>query len=536
MFDARGSLQPAAPRPATSRPAALPIPLRSAPLGIDDPSVVSAPLGQSHILFVTVGWGTSILAALSCQSRRRVLLVPSERVPLSSRQDKSGDVRLFVPAALEGDAPVPLCLERDGQTRLVVPSESPGRYRERARAKLAENEGWLELSSLLDRGHASPEVPGAMELPLVPGAEVELEAYGLWFSLRVTPRATARFRGLSFDRSFAGYLALSLATCGSLLGSLAYFAPPLALEDEGRLDKDRLILLQQYLTAAAQREIDSVPAPSAATSETESGGKEAAPAPGEPGESGRKEAERAPKRTAVAGPVDQPTVTLSREESLVLARDFGMIGMLRSGAMSAAPFSPFSRDLALGSDPESAWGDLWSADIGDAAGQNGLHLSGDDFGGLHGPSTGIGIDGITSTIGSFGKCEPGAGQLCDFGRSVGRTPRGRTPSAPSIRTSLPTTNGRLPAEVVQRIVRQNFGRFRFCYEQGLAKNPNLEGRVAVRFVIDRTGGVSTASPEPGGLPDSAVSRCVAQGFLGLSFPPPEAGIVTVTYPLLFSPG
>mgnify|MGYP006314362019 FL=1 len=53
-------------------------------------------------------------------------------------------------------------------------------------------------------------------------------------------------------------------------------------------------------------------------------------------------------------------------------------------------------------------------------------------------------------------------------------------------------NGRLPPEVIQRIVRQNFGRFRLCYENGLRNNPTLSGRVSVKFVIDRSGAVSTA--------------------------------------------
>jgi hypothetical protein len=55
-----------------------------------------------------------------------------------------------------------------------------------------------------------------------------------------------------------------------------------------------------------------------------------------------------------------------------------------------------------------------------------------------------------------------------------------------------TINGRLPPETVLRIVRQNFGRFRFCYEEGLARKPTLSGRVAVNFVIDRAGAVSIA--------------------------------------------
>ena len=99
-----------------------------------------------------------------------------------------------------------------------------------------------------------------------------------------------------------------------------------------------------------------------------------------------------------------------------------------------------------------------------------------------------------------------------------------------------SVNGRLPAEVIRRIVRQNFGRFRMCYEQGLGRNPNLEGRVGVRFVIGRDGAVSNVGNGGSDIPDSAVVSCVVNAFYGLSFPQPEGGIVTVTYPIMFSPG
>jgi hypothetical protein len=57
----------------------------------------------------------------------------------------------------------------------------------------------------------------------------------------------------------------------------------------------------------------------------------------------------------------------------------------------------------------------------------------------------------------------------------------------------------------------------------------------VRFVIGRDGGVSNVSTM-GGFPDSQVQSCVQSAFYGLSFPPPDDGIVTVTYPIMFSPG
>ena len=99
-----------------------------------------------------------------------------------------------------------------------------------------------------------------------------------------------------------------------------------------------------------------------------------------------------------------------------------------------------------------------------------------------------------------------------------------------------TLSGRLPPEVIQRVVRQNFGRFRLCYQQGLSRNPNLEGRVSARFVIDRSGAVTNVANGGSDLPDSAVVSCVISAFYGLSFPQPENGIVTVVYPIVLAPG
>ena len=85
-------------------------------------------------------------------------------------------------------------------------------------------------------------------------------------------------------------------------------------------------------------------------------------------------------------------------------------------------------------------------------------------------------------------------------------------------------------------MRQNFGRFRLCYENGLRNNPNLQGRVSVRFVIGRDGAVSNVSNGGSDMPDAGVVQCVIRAYYGLSFPQPEGGIVTVVYPIMFSPG
>ena len=95
-------------------------------------------------------------------------------------------------------------------------------------------------------------------------------------------------------------------------------------------------------------------------------------------------------------------------------------------------------------------------------------------------------------------------------------------------------NGRLPPEAVQRVVRQSFGRLRACYDSGLRRNPSLEGRITVKFVIDREGAVAMASAADATFPDSEVIACVARAYQAMTFPKPEGGIVTVVYPLVLS--
>jgi hypothetical protein len=96
-------------------------------------------------------------------------------------------------------------------------------------------------------------------------------------------------------------------------------------------------------------------------------------------------------------------------------------------------------------------------------------------------------------------------------------------------------NGRLPPIVIQKIVRDHFSEYRACYETGLGRNRNLSGRVAIKFIIDRSGTVRDTQPVCTSLPDDAVVRCIVDGFNRLSFPDPEGGLVTVVYPILFTP-
>lgn len=98
-------------------------------------------------------------------------------------------------------------------------------------------------------------------------------------------------------------------------------------------------------------------------------------------------------------------------------------------------------------------------------------------------------------------------------------------------------NGRLPPEAIQRVVRQNFAAFGGCYERALKKDRQLNGKVEVKFVIERDGRVSSAESTTGTtLPDPTAVACVVDGYAKLTFPKPEGGTVTVVYPIIFNPG
>lgn len=129
--------------------------------------------------------------------------------------------------------------------------------------------------------------------------------------------------------------------------------------------------------------------------------------------------------------------------------------------------------------------------------------------------------------------------------SPGAHQKGEAESAPASRPE--SVSGRLEPAIIQRVVRSRFDDFRRCYEASLVKDPNLTTRVGVRFVIGRNGKVPNIAARPthvnGAAPDGAsaahelakeVAACVESAFRTLTFPQPRGGIVTVSYPIVFS--
>ena len=207
---------------------------------------------------------------------------------------------------------------------------------------------------------------------------------------------------------------------------------------------------------------------------------------------------------------------------------FGILSLLAGDeAGSHAGSSAFAAESG-----PSAMGNIFGQTIDDAAGMGGL--------GLTGPGQGAGGFGAGVKLGSIGTLGRASGMGDAKGFGAGALGKRREHVSPSYSLvwggeSGTQVNGRLPPEAIQRVVRQSFGRLRACYASGLEKNPDLEGRVSVKFVIDREGEVALASPwTDTNIDDAAVVRCVTRAYQAMSFPKPEGGIVTVIYPVVLT--
>jgi hypothetical protein len=392
----------------------------------------------------------------------------------------------------------------------------------------------MTLDEARARSQPSPEVSGGHQLPLPNGARARVELNGFVFQVAAVNagKPVAHGVGAGVDWNVMMYFGLSFLSVGAFIAAMAFFVPPLGLTDDEGIDKDQLYLIQQYLKAAAEREQEEKETEVVEEQADNKEGGTGTRAKGEEGSMGNPTTKATNKRYAVQGPKDNPDPHIARQAALREAREFGMIGLLNAGASGDpnAPTAPWGRDTSLGLDEISARGNMWGDEIGDAFGAGGLGLSGIGEGG-GGRGEGIGLGNI-GTLGHGAGIGTGQG----FGAGHGRLGGSHKTRAPKVRMGATTVSGRLPPEVIQRIVRQNYGRFRMCYEQGLARNPNLEGRVQVRFVIGRDGSVSNVSNGGSDLPDSGVVSCVISAYYGLSFPQPEGGIVTVVYPIMFAPG
>jgi hypothetical protein len=92
-------------------------------------------------------------------------------------------------------------------------------------------------------------------------------------------------------------------------------------------------------------------------------------------------------------------------------------------------------------------------------------------------------------------------------------------------------------DLIRRVVRGHLNEVRSCYNEGLARNPNLEGRVIVQFTITNMGTVAKAIVQENATSDGNTAKCIAKAVERWKFPRGgKGGLAIVTYPFMLSQG
>lgn len=469
---------------------------------------------------VMILWGNNVLHVEH--------LTPPRSYYVGEEQHAKLGLDYFLPAEQLGASRMPLVVVDAGGAHVVIPAG--------ARGTLREGRERQSLEAAVAAGAPCAELAGATLVPLPKGRSVRFEVGSFAFQIGATNAGKPLRRSLAagLDSGIATSFGLSFFAGAAMIATLAATVPAMGLTEGEGIDKDDLRVLRQYLTASAERERDRVEENVVEETQPGSEGGEGTRAKDDEGAMGKLNAAVTNKRWGAQGP-SNAVVELARNRAREFqeAETFGMIQVITGGDLRA-PTVPWGGDRTVGKDALSAEGAMWGDEIGESGGFGGLGLTGIGEGG-GGRGEGIGL----GNVGTYGHGAGCVGSNCTQGFGVGGSTfgkRGHATKVPSARTGTPEVSGRIPPEVIQRIVRQNHGRYRMCYEQGLVSNPNLEGRVAVRFVIDATGAVSFAGNGGSDLPNAEVTACVVRAFYGLSFPAPDGGVVKVVYPIMFSPG
>lgn len=145
---------------------------------------------------------------------------------------------------------------------------------------------------------------------------------------------------------------------------------------------------------------------------------------------------------------------------------------------------------------------------------------------LRGVKTGTGGSGKVADISGL----RGGGSIASGNTGAGLTEKRVTGV---VRSEAPAVDGELDPSLVSKEVKARIGAIKACYERALKRNPNLSGKVKVRWTITAAGTVATVEIEEDSMGDSEVSSCIKGLVSRWRFPAPSGGSVDVVYPFVF---
>ncbi len=152
------------------------------------------------------------------------------------------------------------------------------------------------------------------------------------------------------------------------------------------------------------------------------------------------------------------------------------------------------------------------------------------------------LTGVGITKKAEGLLGAGALGVSQIGASTGYVPgagtqirgQGHGQFEVGLNTAEAVVDEGLTKEEVARVIHSHMSEIRYCYENGILRDPTLAGKLLVDFKINASGHVPNAGVMEASLKGSEVSQCLLGKLKAWKFPEPRGGvIVAVTYPFIF---
>ncbi|TVQ91783.1 MAG: FHA domain-containing protein [Deltaproteobacteria bacterium] len=368
----------------------------------------------------------------------------------------------------------------------------------------------LSFDDLVAQGKAEKSGDGGLNIPLEDDMKLLIEANETIFVAQQTYPSrkvgagflTLMILTLIAEAFFLGILSL-FAFIGMLFLLLVLFLPSPPETSFKDLD-DRFI--DMLLEKQEKREEKQDKKPQA---NPDAG--EGAKAKREEGKVGKKDAKM---EKAKGNKVEIQKAQLDKQ----IAEDAGVLGALRDGGMMDG--------FGGGVDAEMLGG------IGGLIGAKGTQVG---SGGLGSRGSGLGGGGSADGLGGLGTKGVGSG-ASGYGRGGGDFGAKGEGNIGAVGGD-PIILGALDRALIDAVIKRHMNQIRYCYQRELTKNPSLQGKLVIKFVIAKDGSVSSANTKSTTLNTPTVENCVVSRFMNMQFPEPKGGgIVIVSYPFIFTAG
>jgi len=462
--------------------------------------------GAARVLEVIVMWGTTVTDVQHLSEDGEYLIGDGE------------EVNHYAPDEALPDTPFTLA-ERQGDLMIVhVPNGVPG--------EVMLDDQVFTLVELEAAGKLSGSGPNTKSLRLPPRGRCRLKIGGCIYLINSVP-AAREVGPTPFLARLEGSLVIAIFSA-AFLHFLLYAIILLIPKDARDLGLDAFDTDSRFLEFLNPPE-DELEIQNREKEQKE-GEEESAKAKEKEGKAGKKDEVEKNKSQAVEGPEDNTEIRLAKkqaekDEAIEAATD------VAADIESDMAADWAEDDVAMGNNLISARGNLdGGPEVGDAAGNGGWGTSGTGAGGGGTSLNSVGV----GRIGTMGRGRGGKGTGYGDGQSRKVTRKARKPK---IRLGRANVSGGLDMETVRRIINNKRKQFLFCYQSELQKNPNLKGKVKVKFKITPRGKVTFAKISEDTIKNSRVTSCIRKKTLGLIFPKAKRGGSTkVNYPFVFRGG